>query len=150
MDRWFLRGWRFQPSTHPPHGFGRLGAFVDGVYAIAATLLVLELRLPEQVPAGEPGRALGELRRSTRPTRSVSCRWWAGGCRAGGWTRGSVGTTTTPTLLILGASGIFSLTPFTTQVLSRAFVDAQDLGTAVRLSATLLFVASALYSAPLV
>lgn len=45
---WFLRGWR-RPAHHPPHTFGRLGAFIGGVYAIVATLLVLELRVPEHL-----------------------------------------------------------------------------------------------------
>ena len=38
---WFTRGWSFRPGEHAPHAWGRLGGFVDGVYAIAATLLVI-------------------------------------------------------------------------------------------------------------
>lgn len=147
MDRWFLQGWRFRPSSHPPHGFGRLGAFVDGVYAIAATLLVLELRLPEEVPAGELGEALGALG-PQYAAYAIGFLQMVGGWlqsrRFESWVRG---VDHYATLLILGANGIFSLVPFTTQVLSRAFGDARDLGTAVRLSAALLFVASVLYAA---
>src|ERR1700694_696100 len=36
----------------------RLEAFSDGIFAIAMTLLVLEIRLPEQVPPGTLGDAL--------------------------------------------------------------------------------------------
>lgn len=96
MDRWFLQGWRFRPSSHPPHGFGRLGAFVDGVYAIAATLLVLELRLPEEVPAGELGEALGALGPQYAAYAIGFLQMVAGGCRAAGSSPGSVGSTTTP------------------------------------------------------
>ena len=46
------------PGRARPHGWGRLGAFVDGVYAIAATLLVIELRPPEDAEAGELGSEL--------------------------------------------------------------------------------------------
>jgi len=150
MDRWFLQGWRFRPSTHPPHGMGRLGAFVDGIYAIAATLLVLELRLPEEVPAGELGRALAELG-PEYAAYAIGFLQMVGGWlqsrRLDSWIRG---VDHYATLLILGANGIFSLTPFSTQVLSRAFGDVADLGTAVRLNAALAFVASALYAGLLI
>lgn len=150
MQRRLRQGWRFRPASHPPYGFGRLGALVDGVYAIAATLLVLELRLPEEIPAGELGRAVGELS-PQYAAYAIGFLQMVGGWlqsrRFESWVRG---VDHYATLLVLGANGIFSLVPFTTQVLSRAFGDAQDLGTAVRLSAGLLFVVSALFSALLV
>jgi hypothetical protein len=52
---WFTRGWSFRPGEHAPHAWGRLGGFVDGVYAIAATLLVIELRPPSDAPPGQLG-----------------------------------------------------------------------------------------------
>jgi len=42
----------------------RLEAFSDGIFAIAMTLLVLEIRLPEQVPPGTLGDALLHVWRS--------------------------------------------------------------------------------------
>jgi uncharacterized membrane protein len=42
----------------------RLEAFSDGIFAIAMTLLVLEIHLPENIPAGTLGSALLHLWRS--------------------------------------------------------------------------------------
>ena len=58
---WYTRGWSFRPGEHAPHSWGRLGAFVDGVYAIAATLLVIELRPPGDAPPGELGAELRHM-----------------------------------------------------------------------------------------
>ena len=70
---WFTRGWSFRPGEHAPHAWGRLGGFVDGVYAIAATLLVIELRPPAD-PAGHLAEELRTCGRSTWRTRSASPR----------------------------------------------------------------------------
>lgn len=107
---------------------------------------MLELRLPEEIPPGGLGRAVGELG-PEYAAYAIGFLQMVGGWlqsrRFESWVRG---VDHYATLLVLGANGIFSLVPFTTQVLSRAFGDAADLGTAVRLSAALLFVASALYA----
>ncbi|PYQ28966.1 MAG: DUF1211 domain-containing protein, partial [Acidobacteria bacterium] len=42
----------------------RLEAFSDGIFAIAMTLLVLEIRLPEEIPPGTLGDALLHVWRS--------------------------------------------------------------------------------------
>lgn len=51
---------RSERHSHMPHV--RFFALVDGVFAIATTLLVLELHLPEHVPDGQLAHQLAELR----------------------------------------------------------------------------------------
>ena len=46
-----------RPSEQPTFSWSRVEPFIDGLYAIAATLLVLELRPPE-IERGHLGHAL--------------------------------------------------------------------------------------------
>jgi uncharacterized membrane protein len=146
---WISHGWRFRPRDHAPHGWGRLGAFVDGVYAIAATLLVIELRPPEDV---EPGR-LGDALLHLGPEYVAYAlgfvqmvAGWLQSRRLDAWMRG---VDHYATLLVLLSIGVYSLTPFSTAVLAQALAsdDRRDLGTAVRLLALLLFVALVAFAA---
>ena len=137
---WFTRGWSFRPGEHAPHAWGRLGGFVDGVYAIAATLLVIELR-----PPADAAGHLGEELRHMWPeylayaigfTQMIA--GWLQTRRLDAWMRG---IDHYATLLVLFSVGIYALTPFTTAVLATAIGNRTDLSTAVQLSAALLFVA---------
>ncbi|HVE29633.1 MAG TPA: TMEM175 family protein [Mycobacteriales bacterium] len=137
---WFTRGWSFRPGEHAPHAWGRLGGFVDGVYAIAATLLVIELR-----PPADPAGHLGEELRHMWPeylayaigfTQMIA--GWLQTRRLDAWMRG---IDHYATLLVLFSVGIYALTPFSTAVLATAIGNRTDLSTAVQLSAALLFVA---------
>jgi uncharacterized membrane protein len=137
---WFTRGWSFRPGEHAPHAWGRLGGFVDGVYAIAATLLVIELR-----PPADPAGHLGEELRHMWPeylayaigfTQMIA--GWLQTRRLDAWMRG---IDHYATLLVLFSVGIYALTPFSTAVLATAIGSHADLGTAVQLSAALLFLA---------
>jgi uncharacterized membrane protein len=139
--RWYARGWSFRPADHAPHGWGRLGAFVDGVYAIAATLLVIELRLPEEAVPGELDSQLAHLGPEYVAYAIGFLQMitgWLQTRRLDAWMRG---VDHYATLLILLSVGLYALTPFSTAVLSTAFDDSRDLGTAVRLSAGIIFVA---------
>ena len=140
---WITRGWRFRPRDHAPHGWGRLGAFVDGVYAIAATLLVIELRPPEDAPPGELGSELLHLGPQYWAYAIGFVQMvagWLQSRRLDAWMRG---VDHYATLLVLVSVGIYALTPFSTVVLAQALGsgDRRDLGSAVRLMALLLLVA---------
>ncbi|MFL6128278.1 MAG: TMEM175 family protein [Mycobacteriales bacterium] len=143
--RWYAQGWSFRPAHHAPHGWGRLGAFVDGVYAIAATLLVIELRPPEDVPPGELGHALAHLGPQYWAYAIGFLQMivgWLQSRRLDAWMRG---IDHYASLLVLFSVGIYALTPFSTAVLARALGSNDDLGTAVRLSSGLLFVALVIF-----
>jgi uncharacterized membrane protein len=140
---WFTQGWRFRPRDHAPHAWGRLGAFVDGVYAIAATLLVIELRPPEDAPPGELGAELLHLGPQYWAYAIGFVQMiagWLQSRRLDAWMRG---VDHYATLLVLISVGLYALTPFSTVVLASALRsgDRHDLGTAVRLMAILLLVA---------
>jgi uncharacterized membrane protein len=138
---WFTRGWSFRPEDHAPHAWGRLGAFVDGVYAITATLLVIELRPPADATAGQLGEELRHLwpeylAYAIGFTQMIA--GWLQTRRLDAWMRG---IDHYATLLVLLSVGIYALTPFSTAVLATAIGNRADLTTAVQLSAALLFVA---------
>lgn len=137
--RWYAHGWSFRPADHAPHGWGRLGAFVDGVYAIAATLLVIELRPPEDAARGELGAELLHMAPEYWAYAIGFLQMVAGWLqtrRLDAWMRG---VDHYATLLVLLAVGIYALTPFSTAVLAHALGSNDDLGTAVRLFSGLLF-----------
>ncbi len=147
---WYARGWRFRPADHTPHAWGRLGMFVDGVYAIAATLLVLELRPPEDVRPGQLGHELAGLGPEYAAYAIGFLQMvtgWLQTRRLDAWMRG---VDHYATLLVLASLGLYALTPFSTSVLAHAFGNDEDLGTAVRLSAGILFVALLAFAALLV
>jgi uncharacterized membrane protein len=144
---WFTRGWSFRPGEHAPHAWGRLGAFVDGVYAIAATLLVIELRPPADSPPGHLGEELRHmwpeyLAYAIGFTQMIA--GWLQTRRLDAWMRG---IDHYATLLVLFSVGIYALTPFSTAVLATAIGNHADLGTAVQLSTALLFVALVAFAA---
>jgi uncharacterized membrane protein len=116
------------------------------VYAIAATLLVIELRPPADTPPGELGHALAHLGPEYWAYAIGFLQMVAGWLqtrRLDAWMRG---IDHYATLLVLLSVGIYALTPFSTAVLAQALGSNDDLGTAVRLSSALLFVALVVFA----
>ena len=141
-----LEAFDLRPRSQPRYTWHRLDALVDAVYAIAATLLVLEIRRPD-VPAGQLGRALLDQ----GPEYGAYALGFVQ--IAGGWlilrrlSAWCTGIDHYGTLLILPTVSIYSLTPFTTGVLAAAVGDDEDFGSAVRLMAVVIFSAMVTFSA---
>lgn len=147
MRPWYMKGWQFRPEGHSAHTFVRLGAFIDGVYAIAATLLVLELRLPESIEPGQLGHELAGLGPQYAAYAIGFLQMIAGWLQSRRLDAWMNGVDHYATLLTVASVAIFALTPFTTAVLARSFSDARDVGAAVRLSSGLLLVATVVWAA---
>ena len=130
------------PDSYSPRRQGRyapedLAGFVDGVFAIAATLLVLDLRLPDHRPGGL-GHALGE-----HPSQYLSYALgfllvlvgWIN-CRR--LLRCLDSTDHYLTVMITVTFGAWTLTPFTVSTLASASGNAADLASAARLMAAVI------------
>jgi uncharacterized membrane protein len=128
------------PAWFPPlrpaqlafFGWGRVDAFVDAVYAIAATLLVLELRPPE-AEAGHLASALIDQ----WPTYLVYALGflqivggWGVLRRISAWSRG---LDHYAMLLVMVTMLTYSLQPFTLAVLADAVDDRDDFVAGIRL-----------------
>jgi uncharacterized membrane protein len=146
------RMFSFRSERHSRMSHVRFFALVDGVFAIATTLLVLELHLPDHVPDGQLAHQLGALRPDfvayaigflqTFGGWSVSHRLSA---RLRGIDQWMV--------LTLGLGLAFvSLIPFSTSALARSFHDPANFKVAVALvsglgfASTLLLVAATLHA----
>ena len=121
-----------RPSEQATFSWTRVEAFIDGLYAIAATLLVLELR----PPATDPGR-LGHALLHQWPTYLIyglgfiqMIGGWAASRRIGSWLERADHYVLMMTMLSLMA---FLLTPFTFAVLVDAVGNHNDFVAAVRL-----------------
>ena len=130
------------PGSYSPRRQGRyapedLAGFVDGVFAIAATLLVLDLKLPDHSP-GHLGHALG-----SHPGQYLSYALgfllvlvgWIN-CRR--LLRCLDSTDHYLTVLITMTFGAWTLTPFTVSTLASASGNSADLASAARLMAAVI------------
>lgn len=136
------RVFSFRSTRHSRPSPTRFFALVDGVFAIATTLLVLELRLPEHVEAGKLAHELRVLDHSflaygigflqTFGGWSVSHRLSARLRGVDQWT-----------VLSLGIGLAFvSLIPFSTAALAQSIDDPANFRTAVALMTALGFVST--------
>lgn len=133
------------PSAHPPHSFDRLDALVDAVIAIAATLLVLDLRLPGGIAEGHLGAALLHLWPKYLAYAfgflQIASAWLA--LRRVSATHTGIDHFGTLVVLVLLATT--TLVPFTTGVLADVLHDSADLGAATRLAGTVVLATSVLF-----
>lgn len=135
-----------RPAQQATFGWGRVDAFVDAVYAIAATLLVLELRPPE-VEHGQLGQALLDQ----WPSYLVYglgflqiVGGWAVLRRISAW---CVGLDHYAMLLAMVTVLTFSLQPFVNGVMAESVHDREDLTSAVRLMSIVLALSMTFFSA---
>jgi uncharacterized membrane protein len=138
-----------RPSDQARFGWGRVDAFVDAVYAIAATLLVLELRPPE-AEAGHLAAALLDQ----WPTYLVYTLGfiqivggWGVLRRVSAWSRG---LDHYAMLLVMVAMLTYSLQPFTFAVLADAVDDRDDFVAGIRLLGTVLAISMVAFSSMMV
>jgi TMEM175 potassium channel family protein len=131
---WLTKGWQFRPRDMPVYTFDRFGTFIDGIFAIAATILIVEVRVPD-APAGQLGRELADL------TAEYVVYTLAFTQIVGGWLVGRRiekllrGIDHYATLLYLGAIAAYALLPFTVRLITTSLDNAADLEAAVRAAA---------------
>jgi uncharacterized membrane protein len=126
-----------RPSAQPTFAWSRVEAFIDGLYAIAATLLVLELKPPRTAP-GHLGHALLDQ----WPIYLVYALGfiqmiggWAASRRLGSMLARADHYVVLMTMVALMS---FVLTPFTFAVLSDAVHDRHDFVSGIRLLSLVL------------
>jgi uncharacterized membrane protein len=136
----------FRPSEQARFGWGRIDAFIDAVYAIAATLLVLELRPPD----AEPGK-LGSALIDQWPIYLVYAlgfiqivAGWGVLRRISAWSRGLDHYSM---LLVMVTMLTYALQPFTLAVLSDAVHDREDFTAGIRLLSIALLVSMLAFAA---
>jgi uncharacterized membrane protein len=128
------------PARQPRYPWFRLDMLMDGIFAIAATLLVLDLKVPANLRPGHLGTALLHL----WPEYLVYAlgflqimAGWLSTRRISAWTKNVDHYATVGMLLGIG---MFTLTPFTTAVLAASIHNRADFGSAARLYALVLIV----------
>ena len=136
-------------SEQARFGWGRVDAFIDAVYAIAATLMVLELRPPE----AEDGHLASALV-DQWPTYLVYAlgfiqivAGWGVLRRISAWSRGLDHYSM---LLVMVTMLTYSLQPFTLAVLSDAVDDRDDFVAGIRLLAIVLTISMVAFSSLMV
>jgi uncharacterized membrane protein len=132
------------PSAKPARKLPFVGekasieALTHGIFAITMTLLILELRVPETRSEGHLWDQLQELGPQVAGYLFGFVYLMAVWLSIRDLYRQLRGITSSVTILSLIVVGIVSLTPFTVSTMATAIGNEDDLGTAVRLMATVL------------
>lgn len=130
------------PSTYSPRRQGRyapedLAGFVDGVFAIAATLLVLNLKVPDHHPGGL-GAALGRVPGQYLSYALGFLLVLVGWINARRLLRCLSFTDHYLTVMFTFTFAAWTLTPFTVSTLASATSNSADLASAARLMAAII------------
>lgn len=128
----------FRPSNQPRYPWARLETLMDGIIAIAATLLVLDLRVPATHQPGQLGPALLHLWPQYLAYALGFLQIMAGWISTRRLSASMVGLDHYATLGMLFTTAFFILTPFTCSVLASAVRNREDLGSATRLMSLVL------------
>lgn len=125
------------PSKQPHFPWARVDPLIDAIYAIAATLLVLDLR-PPRAPAGHLGHAL-----MSQGSRYLVYAMGFLQIIAGWSVLRRIGATVTgldayASLLLFCSMLTYTVTPFTLSVMADATGNHEDFTSAVRLMALVL------------
>jgi uncharacterized membrane protein len=122
----------FSPATQDLESPRELSGWVDAIVAIAATLLVLDLRLPEHSP-GNLGQALADERQHYAAYALGYVLVVFGWINTKRLLRFLIGIDLYLTLLVILTNGAWTLTPFAVGTLAAAGQDEHDLSSAARL-----------------
>lgn len=128
----FRRRAAFSPGTQDLESPRELSGWVDAVVAIAATLLVLDLRLPEH-PHGELGQALAAERQHYAAYALGYVLVLLGWINTKRLLRFLVGVDYYLTVMVILTNGAWTLSPFAIGALAAAGHNEDDLGNAARL-----------------
>jgi uncharacterized membrane protein len=128
----------FRPSRQPRYPWERLNTLLDGIFAIAATLLVLDLHVPTTHHAGELGPALLHLWPQYLAYSIGFVQVMAGWISTRRLSAAMLGLDHYATLGMLFTAIFFVLTPFTCSVLAASLRNREDLGSATRLMSLVL------------
>lgn len=131
----------FRPSEQPRYPWTRLDTLLDGVFAIAATVLVLDLHVPTTHQPGQLGPALLHLWPQYLAYALGFLEIMAGWISTRRLSASMVGLDHYATLGMLLTAAFFILTPFTCSVLADAIRNREDLASATRLMSIVLIAA---------
>jgi uncharacterized membrane protein len=125
------RVFSFRSERHALMRVDHFFAFVDGVFAIVTTLLVLDLKLPEELEPGRLAHDLWELKATFAAYGVGFLQTYAGWSTAHRLSQ-RLRAIDQWSVIILGLSlGVVSLVPFSTAALARSFGDPENLRTAM-------------------
>jgi len=146
MSMNFISHITLRPNKHAAYGWDRLSMLIDGIFAIAATLLVFDLKVPPNTPPGHLGSAVLQTVRPQCVAYGAAVLLIMGGWlairRLAAYT---TGIDHYATIDILFTLSLFILTPYTAKVYTTSN-DPADQAFAVRLFCCIMIATAILYA----